>query len=237
MEVKKDTLYIIMPAYNEEANIAKTVEQWYPIVSSKNEDSRLLIVNDGSKDKTAEELEQLAIIYPKLLVINKKNEGHGPTVLSGYRYAIENGADYILQTDSDGQTDPEEFDRFWERREKYLGVFGMRKERGDGKQRWFVEKCLCLLLRAIFHVSVPDANCPYRLFQAEELRRQLMKIPDDYNLPNVILTVLYAKKHACKFVDVTFKPRQGGKNSINLRKIVKIGWQAVKDFRKFKKII
>ena len=51
---------------------------------------------------------------PLLVAQTKPNGGHGSTVLYGYRYAIENGADYVFQTDSDGQTPPSEFDEFWE---------------------------------------------------------------------------------------------------------------------------
>lgn len=57
-------------------------------------------------------------------------------------------------------------------------------------------------------------------------------MPVDYNLPNVMLTtfgVYYNKK--VKFIPITFEPRQGGKNSINIKKIVKIGWKSLKDFR------
>ena len=66
---------------------------------------------------------------------NKPNGGHGATVLYGYKYALKNGADYIFQTDSDGQTLPEEFEPFWKRRQKYDMVIGWRKDRQDGISR------------------------------------------------------------------------------------------------------
>ena len=66
----------------------------------------------------------------------------------------------------------------------------------------------------------------------ELLAKYITKIPKDFNLSNVMLVVLFIKnKEAVKFIPITFRPRQGGVNSINLRKITKIGWQAVKDFR------
>ena len=61
-------------------------------------------------------------------------------------------------------------------------------------------------------------------------------ISQDYNLPNVMLTTFFAYyKERVKFISITFKPRQGGINSINIRKIVKIGWKALKDFREIHK--
>ena len=59
---------------------------------------------------------------------------------------------------------------------------------------------------------------------------------EDYNLPNVMLTTFFAYyKEKYTLREITFKPRQGGKNSINIKKIIKIGWAALADFRAFKK--
>ena len=58
--------------------------------------------------------------------MTKTNGGHGHTVLYGYRYAIEKGANYIFQTDSDGQRNPEEFDQFWVVKEEYDAVIRNR---------------------------------------------------------------------------------------------------------------
>ena len=74
------------------------------------------------------------------------------------------------------------------------------------------------------------------LMRAEKVAKYLKKLPEDYNLPNIMLTTFYAYYHEkYNFMEITFKPRQGGVNSINIRKIVKIGWKALGDFRKFKK--
>lgn len=113
--MKQDNLYIIMPAYNEEANIGQVIRQWYPVVDKIGGESRLVIINDGSRDATYQKIKEAESLYPRLVGINKENEGHGATILKGYRYAIEKGADYIFQTDSDGQTLSEEFWQFWEK--------------------------------------------------------------------------------------------------------------------------
>lgn len=72
-----EDLYIVIPAYNEQDNIEK-------------------IIDDGSKDTTYKLLLKSATDHPKLVPITKPNGGHGSTVLFGYRYAIEQGADYIF---------------------------------------------------------------------------------------------------------------------------------------------
>lgn len=233
-----EKLYIIIPAYNEQENIEEVVKDWYPIVEQRNEESRLVIIDDGSKDATYEKLLELAKNRPQLEPLHKENGGHGATILYGYRYALKKGADYIFQTDSDGQTLPSEFEKFWKLRKKYDMVIGNRKTRQDGFSRVFVTKILKLVCLVCFHVNVPDANTPFRLMKAESLKKEMKLIPKDYNLSNVIISVLFLKKgYEVKYLPITFRPRQGGVNSINMKKIIKIGKQAVKDFIVINKVI
>lgn len=233
-----DKLFIVIPAYNEKDNIERTVRDWYPIIEKHHGDgkSRLVIINDGSKDNTYELLCDMAKSRPLLLPLTKKNGGHGSTVLHGYRFAIKNGADYVFQTDADGQTNPTEFEQFWKQRRHYDAIFGKRSVRGDGKARKFVENVVCLLLRIIFGVRVSDANAPFRLMKTEILKEYIDKLPKDFNLPNIMLTTYFVYyKRKVKFIEISFKPRQGGVNSINIRKIMKTGWQAIGDFRRLKR--
>lgn len=233
-----DTLYLIMPAYNEEVNIEKVIDDWYPVVEKTGENSRFVVVDDGSKDSTYEIMKRAAGERPQLIPLTKANKGHGATVLYGYYYALEQGADYIFQTDSDGQTNPEEFWEFWKQREQYDMLIGHRCHREDGASRVFVTKVLKLVIRLCFGVSVTDANTPFRLMKAETLREQIGQIPEDFNLSNVLLSVIYAKKRLkVRYLPISFRQRQGGVNSINLRRIAGIGWQAVKDFRSINKAL
>lgn len=235
-----EKLYIIVPAYNESENIENLINDWYPVVEKHNGEgeSRLVVVNDGSKDNTYEKLCELAENRPLLRPMTKPNGGHGPTLLFGYRYAIKNNADYIFQTDSDGQTDPAEFEQFWNLRNEYDAILGDRSTRQDGASRKFVESTLLIILRMTFGVKIPDANAPFRLMKKELVEKYIKKMPEDFNLPNVMLSTYFAYFHEkLKFVEISFKPRQAGTNSINIKKIVKIGWKALKDFRDLKKNI
>ena len=228
-----DILYIIIPAYNEEENIEQVVEDWYPVIEKHNGErrSRLVVIDDGSIDRTYEVAERCAERYPLMTVLTKLNGGHGSAVLFGYRYAIQNHAQYIFQTDSDRQTSTFEFEQFWCSRKDYDAIIGNRNDRKDGKTRIFVEKVLLLMLEGIFHVKMPDSNAPYRLMETELVKKYLSLMPENYNLPNVILTTCFVYyKEKIRFIPITFAPRQGGKNSINIRKIVKIGLKALNDF-------
>ena len=184
------SLFIVIPAYNESENIEQTIRDWYPIVESHNKEgkSRLVIINDGSKDNTLQLVKAQMKDHPLLIVLDKPNGGHGSTVLYGYRYAIKNHADYIFQTDSDGQTNPAEFEQFWKKRNSFDAIIGNREVRGDGKSRKFVENTVCFLLRMIFHVKVPDANAPFRLMRTDLVNKYICRLPKNYNLPNIMLT-------------------------------------------------
>lgn len=235
-----ENLYIIIPAYNESDNIEALIDDWYPVVENHNTDggSRLVVINDGSKDNTYELLQNLAKTRPLLNPLTKPNGGHGPTLIFGYNYAISHQADYIFQTDSDRQTNPDEFEAFWKLRKKYDAIIGARPHRQDGASRKCVEHVLLLILRLTFGVKIPDSNAPFRLMKRELLEKYLPKMPADFNLPNVMLTTYFAYfKESIRFREISFKPRQGGVNSINIKKIVKIGWKALKDFHKLKKHI
>lgn len=231
-----EKLFIIMPAYNEEANIETVAREWHEVVKGIGETSKLVIIDDGSKDSTYQKLLDLKEQLPQLTPLTKPNGGHGATLLFGYEYALKEGADYIFQTDSDGQTLPTEFPGFWEQRNGYDVMIGYRNHREDGFSRIMVTKVLKLVLHLIFGLKITDANTPYRLMKREVLQRYITKVPEQFNLSNVMLTVLFVEhKEKITFLPITFRPRQGGVNSINLKKITKIGIRAVKDFRTIKK--
>lgn len=231
-----DSLFIVMPAYNEEANIEAVVRQWYPILEGKDERSRLVVADSGSSDRTHEVLTGLQKEFGKLEILVDTDRQHGPKVIALYDYAVRQGADYVFQTDSDGQTDPGEFDGFWQLRTRYDGIFGNRTARGDGRARAFVERVVCFLLRIYFGVRVPDANAPFRLMKTDVVKKYLCKLPKDYNLPNIMMTTYFAYyNEKITFQTISFKPRQGGVNSVDIPKIMKIGWKAMGDFRVLRK--
>ena len=222
----KDTLYIVMPAYNEAANIEEVISQWHPVcerINAEGNVAKLVIANDGSKDNTFQIMQRLQGKYPFFVPIDKPNSGHGATVLYLYRYAIAEGATFVFQTDSDGQTLPEEFWQMWDHRHEFDFQIGTRGGRQDGASRVFVTKTLRLVVWLMFHVWVKDANTPFRLLKVEKLKPILDVIPQDYNLANVAVSAIAVRwNYNIGWYPITFRPRQGGINSINMRRIFKI---------------
>ena len=83
-----DTLYVVMPAYNEEENMEAVIKQWYPVPALGSEDSRLVIADSGSVDKTHQIIEDLSSNgYPQLLAYSETLKQHGPKVIALYIFA------------------------------------------------------------------------------------------------------------------------------------------------------
>ena len=107
----KKSLIIVMPVYNEEAAIGSVLKKWTEKLDSISFENgyQIHVYNDGSRDRTGEILAGTAEKYPgKVIVHNKPNSGHGPTILQGYR---ENAplAEWLFQIDSDDEMGPESF--------------------------------------------------------------------------------------------------------------------------------
>lgn len=231
-----ENLYIVMPAYNEEENIETVVTVWYQLLKEKGDASRLVVADSGSTDNTHNILMEMQKQYPKLEILSETGKQHGPKLIALYDYAIKNNADFIFQTDSDGQTNPEEFGEFWVKRNEYDAILGRRRSRGDGYSRKCIESFLCMILHFYFKVNVLDSNAPFRLMKAKLVEGYLPRFSADYNLPNVMLTTFFSYYgEKIEYVDISFKPRQGGSNSINIRKIVHIGFDALSDFKAFQR--
>ena len=214
-----EKLYIIIPAYNEKENIVKCVVDWYAVIEQfGNDESRLVIVDDGSKDNTLDLLQELKKNHKQLIVLKKENGGHQK-------------ADWVFQTDSDGQTNPKEFGDFWAKRTKYDALIGIRTARKDGLLRKSIEKVVCIMLFLFFGIRIKDANAPFRLMKSSTIKKYIKKLPKNFNIPNIMMTTyfVYFNESLC-FLPISFKAREKGKNSVNLYKIFQIGWRAIGDF-------
>lgn len=231
-------IYFVLPAYNEAANIAETIRQWHAVVVKTGTESRLVIANDGSRDETYQIMKAMEAECPQLVALDKPNSGHGATVLYLYRYALEHGAEYVFQTDSDGQTLPEEYWPMHTARRDYDFQIGFRHKRGDGLARIVVTRVLRLVVWLTMGEWVTDANTPFRLMEAGKLRAVLNVMPRDFFLANVAVSAIAKRwRYSILFRPITFRPRQGGVNSINLRRITRIGIKAVAELRTLGKAV
>jgi dolichol-phosphate mannosyltransferase len=228
-------LIVVMPIYNEEANIATVLDEWHREFERLNIAASVYAVNDGSRDGTLALLEQMKIDRPgELVVFDKPNSGHGRSCRYGYNRACESSAPWVLQIDSDGQCDPSYFEAFWTSRTDADYVAGVRRQRDDGLARKVISAVCRWLTVLISGVALTDPNVPYRLLRREVLCEALKKVPADFNIHNVALMVALRRTPGLRrrTVPIRFRDRQGGSNSINIRNILAMGWEMLADLRR-----
>jgi glycosyltransferase involved in cell wall biosynthesis len=227
---REESVAVVMPAYNEAGCIEAVVREWADCVG------RVIIVNDGSRDETPRILDRLAAELRSVRVIHQENAGHGAALLNGYRAALEEGHDWIFQTDSDGQFLASDFDRLWERRTESHFLLGRRAHRDDHPARIWLSRVHAMLLRFLFQVNLSDPNVPYRLMRASLLRRYLPWISSGTFAPNVMLSILAAREgHALGFIPVNHRARQTGVVSIRGWKTFRVGVLVFRQLWAFRK--
>lgn len=187
-----DTFILIMPAFNEEENIEKTINEWSSVIQ-KFKGSEILVINDGSTDKTKKIIKKLVVKYRFLKVLHKINEGHGKTILRGYKYAIESNHQWVFQTDSDNQFTPNDFSKLWKRRHGSNFVLGYRYNRKDPFYRKLLTLTISTWILILFGKYIKDSNIPFRLIKRTYLKNLLKMIPDGVFAPNIFLSVLAAR--------------------------------------------
>jgi len=231
--MKQESLYIVIPAYNEEESIAAVIDDWYPFVAKASEDSRLVINCSGSRDKTADIIQQKRKECPQIEIQEDSRNTYRDKLLDLYRFAVARSPDFVFQTDSDRQTDPKDFLPFWDNRADFDVQIGRRVHRGDGRIRRLIQTVECAVIGVFFRVKVPDANTPFRLMRTDLLRVYMEQIPQDYSMPNMMLTAFFAADcDKIAFPAVAFVQRQKGKNTMNLRTVFRCGFESLKAFSK-----
>jgi len=214
-------LILVMPVYNEADCISDVVSKWRDAFLGLGIDAELLVLNDGSKDDTAHQLERFAD-DERVHVINKPNSGHGPTILQGYREAVKH-ADWVFQVDSDDEMAPDSFAGFWKRREKYDAVFGIRWQREQDPTRKILSAGSRAVVKLFFGRGVRDVNVPYRLMRASALTPVVEAIPDDTFAPNLLISgVLGRKRSRVANIPVPHEHRKTGTVSLDPRKLGRI---------------
>lgn len=202
---------VILPAYNEAANIARTVHNIraaYPYVD-------ILVVNDGSTDATG----QLAQQAGARVVHLPYNVGIGAAVQTAFRFARHYGFEIVVRNDGDGQHAPEGIARLLERLQhgdvdivigsRFLngGDYGTSPARlaGIGVLRW--------LLSRIAQQPITDPTSGFAAFNARAVALFAHVYPHDYPEPEAIVLARRAGLRLCE-IPVQMLPRAGGQSSI-----------------------
>lgn len=217
----------MLPAYNEEDNIEKAVKAVVTAAEGIDlADYEVIVVNDGSADRTAEILERLKAENPHVRPIHHpKNLGYADALRTGFTSAK---MPYVFYTDSDLQFDVKEVKNLLPAIEDYDIVCGFRIYRYDPFTRLFLAWAYNLLARTIFKLRVRDIDCAFKLF-----RREVFDVIQIKSKKFFVDTEVLAKArhHGFKMTEIGVRhyPRVGGRSTVRashvfstLRELAKI---------------
>jgi len=214
------TLAVVMPAYNEEGAIQTAVDEVRTHILDRIPDSRLIVVDDGSRDRTGAILDELAAGDARVQVIHQQNAGHGPAVIAGLNAS---DADYVFLLDSDRQIPLDDFGTAWDKaRAGADGVFGVRRTRHDPRLRLMLTAVVRQALHWLFGVRLYDANVPYKILRRSAWEDARPFIPADTLTPSIFLALFMARRGmTIAEVEVPHRERQTGVVSIRRWKLFK----------------
>jgi len=157
---------VVLPAYNEEDNIERQVRAADEVLRDlRFDDYEILVVNDGSADRTREVAEALCAEIPKLRVVShERNQGYAKALRTGFTGAA---MPLVFYTDADNQFDMRELKNLLAAIDDYEIVCGFRIYRFDPFTRLVLSWGYNLLVRILFRIRVRDVDCAFKLFRRE----------------------------------------------------------------------
>lgn len=202
--ISDDKLTIVIPAYNEEANIRMVVGR----VKAMKPHCEVIVVDDGSMDRTSVEAEAAGA----RVIRHPYNKGNGASVKTGIRAAR---GEYILLLDADGQHAPEDLDRLLEHLGPYDLVVGARTRDSDSaKSRDLGNWVFRTLASYLVEMKVPDPTSGFRCFKRDKVMDFIHLLPNQYSYPTTTTMSFIKAGYNVKHVDIKAHKRQGGKSHI-----------------------
>lgn len=162
-DAARKSFSIFYPCYNEEANVENTTRAALAACQKLGfADYEVLIVNDGSKDRTGEIADRLAAENPHVRAVhNNPNRGYGGALQRGFREARK---DFIFYTDGDGQFDFNEIEKVIPLLDRYDIVSAYRLDRKDSLHRKLNAFCWGKLVSVVFWMSFRDVDCAFKIY-------------------------------------------------------------------------
>jgi len=182
--------WVIIPAYNEERMVEGVIKK------TKKYAVNIIVVDDGSKDKTYEIAKKSKVIALKHIV----NLGKGAALKTGCDYAIKKGAKILIAIDADGQHEPKEIPNFLNALKKADVVLGYRKFH---KKMPFIFRLGNLFInkttRFLYGISLKDTQCGYRAFTADAYKKMRWDALD-YSMESEMISNM--GKHNLRYAEI-----------------------------------
>ena len=225
----------MLPAYNEETALPGTVGNLRAVLANLGRPFEIIIVDDGSADRTGELADRLARDDPAVRVVHHQgNRGYGTAVKSGFAAAR---LDWVFLMDSDGQFTPSELPGFVEASRHADFVVGYRAERADPVHRRLFATAWATLMRLLLGVGVRDVDCAFKLMRRSYLAAMPLEAGGAFLSAEMLAK---ARRMGARFAErpVTHLPRRAGKQTggsvrVLLRAFYELGrlWLRVRRFR------
>jgi len=223
----------MLPTYNEAGNIRSLVEALLAM-----EGMHVVVVDDDSPDGTWRIVGEMAERDPRVHLIHRRHvRGRGSAGVAGLRYAVEAGAELVVEMDADWSHHPRHIPAMVEAARTADVVIGSRLVAGGGESgrspfRHVITRLANAYIRLVLGLKIRDCTSGYRVFRREALERiNLARM--ESNGPAIVQETLMACKRAgCRFAEVPihFDPRRAGKSTLTM-KILLNGLISVLRFR------
>ncbi len=162
---------VVIPTYNERDNISRLI----PEILSQASGIQILVVDDNSPDGTGREVDALAAEDPRIHVLHRSGKlGLGTAYREGFRYALEQGADYVVEMDADFSHDPTVLPRLFSRMKDLDVVIGSRYLNGVSVVNWPIRRlmlsyCASVYTRIITGLELHDCTSGFKCFRRKVL--------------------------------------------------------------------
>lgn len=211
MNKKLPELSIFFPFWNEEKNIEQVVTNAIAIAPKVAKKWEIIIIDDGSSDRTWEKSQKIKSQYSNVHVIHHSvNRGYGAALKSGFENSQYN---YIVFTDGDLQFDFSEVTKFIEMIEDADIVIGYREKRQDNLIRHILMTLLKVWDFLFFHFYFKDIDCGFKMFRRDAIEALMPLRSEGAMITTEILAKANAKKMKIKQVGVSHFPRKHGQSS------------------------
>ncbi len=223
---------VIIPTYNESENIERIV----PEILDKDQSIDVLIVDDNSPDGTGELADKMAEKNSKIFVIHReKKSGLGTAYKAGFRYAIENGYDYIFEMDADFSHDPKCIPSFLEAIKEADLVLGSRYISGVNVINWPMSRLLLsyyanVYTRLVTGLPVKDATGGFKCFRRKVLESvDLDKVKSEgYSFQIEVSLRAWKKGFKIKEIPIVFEDRREGRSKMSKKIVREAVWMVWK---------
>jgi glycosyltransferase involved in cell wall biosynthesis len=169
------SLSLVLPAYNEEENIGDVTREALIALPRFTDTFQIVVVDDGSRDRTAEVAEAFARQDARVRVVrHERNRGYGAALVTGF--AATDG-DYVMFMDADRQFDINDLRLLTPFASDFDIVAGFRMERNDPLHRRVFAETFNVAVRVLFGVHMRDIDCAFKLFRGDLLRSLQLSAP------------------------------------------------------------